>query len=31
MGYLREEIGKMGFGLMRLPILQDGSFDHDLI
>lgn len=31
MGYLGEEIGKLGFGLMRLPRLEDGSFDHDLI
>ena len=31
MGYLGEEIGKLGFGLMRLPRLQDGSFDHELI
>ena len=31
MGYLGEEIGKLGFGLMRLPHLQDGSFDVELI
>lgn len=31
MGYLGEEIGKLGFGLMRLPRLEDGSFDHELI
>ncbi|HAM16376.1 MAG TPA: Fe-S oxidoreductase [Eggerthellaceae bacterium] len=31
MAYLGEEIGKLGFGLMRLPRLQDGSFDHELI
>ena len=31
MGYLGEEIGKLGFGLMRLPRLDDGSFDHELI
>ena len=31
MGYLGEEIGKLGFGLMRLPRLADGSFDHELI
>ena len=31
MGYLGEEIGKLGFGLMRLPRLGDGSFDHELI
>ena len=31
MGYLGEEIGKLGFGLMRLPRLEDGSFDVDLI
>ena len=31
MGYLGEDIGKLGFGLMRLPPLADGSFDHDLI
>lgn len=31
MGYLGEEIGKLGFGMMRLPRLEDGSFDHDLI
>ena len=31
MGYLGEGIGKLGFGLMRLPKLQDGSFNHELI
>ena len=31
MGYLGEEIGKLGFGLMRLPRREDGSFDHELI
>ncbi len=31
MGYLGEEIGKLGFGLMRLPRLEDGNFDHELI
>lgn len=31
MGYLGEEIGKLGFGLMRLPRLEDGSADLDLI
>ena len=31
MGYLGEEIGKLGFGLMRLPRLEDGSFDEQLI
>ena len=31
MGYLGEDIGKLGFGLMRLPRLEDGSFDHELI
>ena len=31
MGYLGEEIGKLGFGLMRLPRRADGSFDHELI
>ena len=31
MGYLGEDIGKLGFGLMRLPRLDDGSFDHELI
>ena len=31
MAYLGEEIGKLGFGLMRLPRFEDGSFDHDLI
>ena len=31
MGYLGEEIGKLGFGLMRLPRLEDGSFDEELI
>ena len=31
MAYLGEEIGKLGFGLMRLPRLEDGSFDHELI
>ena len=31
MGYLGEGIGKLGFGLMRLPRLEDGSFDHELI
>ena len=31
MGYLDEEIGKLGFGLMRLPRLEDGSFDEQLI
>lgn len=30
MGYLGEDIGKLGFGLMRLPRLEDGSFDHEL-
>lgn len=31
MGYLGEEIGKLGFGMMRLPRLEDGNFDHELI
>ena len=31
MGYLGEEIGKLGFGLMRLPRLADGSIDVDLV
>ena len=31
MGYLGQDIGKLGFGLMRLPRLEDGSFDHELI
>ena len=31
MSYLGQDIGKLGFGLMRLPRLQDGSFDHELI
>ena len=31
MGYLGEDIGKLGFGLMRLPRLEDGSFDEKLI
>lgn len=31
MGYLGEDIGKLGFGLMRLPRLEDGSFNFDLI
>ena len=31
MSYLGEDIGKLGFGLMRLPRLEDGSFDHELI
>ena len=31
MSYLGQEIGKLGFGLMRLPRLKDGSFDHELI
>ena len=31
MGYLGEEIGKLGFGLMRLPRLADGSADLELI
>lgn len=30
MVYLGEEIGKLGFGLMRLPRLEDGSADLDL-
>lgn len=31
MSYLGEEIGKLGFGLMRLPRLADKSADLDLI
>lgn len=31
MDYLGEEIGKLGFGLMRLPRLESGEFDHELI
>ena len=31
MGYLGEGIGKLGFGLMRLPRLENGEFDVDLI
>ena len=31
MGYLGEDIGKLGFGLMRLPRLEDGSADIELI
>ena len=31
MGYLGEEIDKLGFGLMRLPRLADGAADVDLI
>ena len=31
MAYLGEEIGKLGFGLMRLPRLEVGSFNHELI
>jgi len=31
MGYLGEDIGKLGFGLMRLPRLENGEFDVDLI
>ena len=31
MGYLGEEIGKLGFGLMRLPRLEDGSANLELI
>ena len=31
MGYLGEEIGKLGFGLMRLPRLEDGSADIELV
>lgn len=31
MAYLGEEIGKLGFGLMRLPRKEDGAFDMDLI
>lgn len=31
MEYLGEDIGKLGFGLMRLPRLEDGSADLELI
>ena len=31
MGYLGEDIGKLGFGLMRLPRLENGSADLELI
>ena len=31
MGYLGENIGKLGFGLMRLPRLENGSANLDLI
>ncbi len=31
MAYLGEDIGKLGFGLMRLPRFEDGSADIDLI
>lgn len=31
MGYLGEDIGKLGFGLMRLPRLEDGSANLELI
>ncbi|MBO4351889.1 MAG: aldo/keto reductase [Eggerthellaceae bacterium] len=31
MGFLGEEIGKLGFGLMRLPRKDDGSADLDLM
>lgn len=31
MGYLGEEIGKLGFGLMRLPRKENGEFDLELI
>ena len=31
MGYLGEEIGKLGFGLMRLPRKADRAFDLELI
>ena len=31
MSYLGEDIGKLGFGLMRLPRLEDGSMNLDLI
>ncbi len=31
MAYLGEDIPKLGFGLMRLPKLEDGSFDQEQI
>lgn len=31
MGYLGEEIGKLGFGLMRLPRQEDGNIDVPLV
>ena len=31
MTYLGEEIGKLGFGLMRLPRLEDGTANIELI
>ena len=31
MGYLGENIGKLGFGLMRLPTLQGGAIDVEQV